>query len=186
MAHKYLNELGISSDRYSMFNSSKPGLWGRIQKLKHGFPESEVTDLADTSAMWLYEHIKVYKDIASRWIVMDDSTVTFKIPVLYTIKEDEMEYWRDDKCFPIQIQVEKEEEHTQLEAINLIIEYLEYFLTEPDFPKDDELVEDDSDDVLPVISDETMYRVSVSENKKWECIKCAFKIYAIIIGSMWI
>lgn len=174
MSHKYLNMLGIKSNEYSIFNSRRfPSIAVLKQKWTHGFATwREVSNLDYTSATWLYEHIKVYMDEASEIVDFDADPKRYNIPVLHDLEE--IEYYKDNKLFPITTTQEIIEEHTQLEAIDYIIHYLEYFLTEPDFPTYD----------MPL--EESMNLVAFSEARQYECLRCAFKIYACIIGSMWI
>lgn len=172
MSHKYLNKLGIKSNDWSMFNARQfPSIAVLKQKWTHGFATwREVSNLDCTSAMWLYEHIKVYVDEASEIVDFDADPKRYSIPVLHDLEE--IEYYKD--LFPIATTQEIIEEHTQLEAIDYIIHYLEYFLTEPDFPTYD----------MPL--EESMKLVAFSEARQYECLRCAFRIYACIIGSMWI
>ena len=174
MAHKYLNKLGIKSNSCSIFNPVRLFKFKELkQKRTHGFATwQEVGDLDTTSAMWLYEHIKVYRDTAMEIIDFDVDPSRYDIPVLYDL--DEIEYHMGNKLFPIAVTKEVIESHSQLEAIDYIIKYLEYYLTEPDFPSYD----------LPL--EEAMNLVTYSEAKQWASLRCAFKIYAVIIGSMWI
>lgn len=179
MSHRYLNKLGVKSNEYSIFNSRRfPGIAVLRQKWTHGFATwREVSSLDYTSATWLYEHIKVYLDEASEIVDFDADPKRYNIPVLHDLEE--IEYYKDNKLFPITTTQEIIEEHTQLEAIDYIIHYLEYFLTEPDFP-----VNDNHGFDLPL--EEAMNLVAFSEARQYECLRCAFKIYACIIGSMWI
>lgn len=176
MAHKYLNQLGIKSNNECIFNPIKRVKFREIKGLlEHGFfTWQEVSDLDVTSAMWLYEHVKVYKDMASKIVVLDDPEHMFEIPVLSDVS---VEYYKGNKQFPIVSQVENIEKHTQLEAINYIIEYLEYFLT--DHIEPDEYEKESWDNTF-------FEKLSLIELKQWECVRCAFRIYAMIIGSMWI
>lgn len=179
MAHKYLNKLGIKSNNCSIFNPVRLFSFEELkQKWTHGFSAwQEVGNLDTTSAMWLYEHIKVYRDTAMEIIDFDADPSRYDIPVLYDL--DEIEYHKGNKLFPIAVTKEVIESHSQLEAIDYIIKYLEYYLTEPDFP-----VNDNHGFDLPL--EEAMNLVAYSEAKQWASIRCAFKIYAVIIGSMWI
>lgn len=177
MAHYYLNKLGISSKDFSVFNPKGLSFRERRERRKHGFAFREVIDLDYTSATWLYEHIQVYKENAEKWIVMDDPNITFNIPVMHLLPKEKWEYLPGSTELLKKVQEEVIESHTQIEAINLMIEYLEYFFLEP---------EDPIHDTKDILSNENMFLFSVSEIKKWDFLSCAFKIYAVIIGSMWI
>jgi len=162
MAHYYLNKIGISSKDFSIFNPKGLGFSGRRQRRKHSFPLREVYNLDYTSATWLYEHLMLYKEYASTIIVLDDPSLTFDIPVLHLLPNEECEYYHNDKRFPQKIHKEVIETHTQLESIEIILKYLQVFL------KEDEEIN------------------GLSELKKWDFLRCAFKIYSVIIGSMWV
>ena len=135
MAHKYLNQLGIKSNKIGD---------KRMRK----------------------EHLIKFGILINSKQNSDYNTSDIKCKIE-----------KDNKQFPIVSQVENIEKHTQLEAINYIIKYLEYFLTDHIEPDEYEKEKWDS----------TFFeKLSLIELKQWECVKCAFRIYAIIIGSMWI
>lgn len=108
--------------------------------------------MKSVSATWLYEHVQMYKEYASS--VVNLNFYKFDIPVLYEIPSDKLTFKNNsiiaDSYFSINI-----ENKTQLEAINLIIEYLEHYLIDRDGYKTNKYLE------------------------------YAFKIYSIIILSMW-
>ena len=70
--HKYLNAIGISSTDSCVFNScdSKDSRQKQFKKerKKHSFDSRETWSLDYTLATWLYEHLMVFKDIASEEI----------------------------------------------------------------------------------------------------------------------
>lgn len=178
MAHKYLNQLGIKSDAPCIFNPVRRLNFKEWkQKRTHGFAMwQEIGSLDYTSATWLYEHIKLYREKAPEIIDFEsDINPVFDIPVLHYIPESEREYTNDLKIYPKAVMREVIEPHGQLEAIDYIIKYLEYYFTEPDYPSDD----------IPW-GGEREKSIGISEAKQYECLTCAFKIYAIIISSMWI
>lgn len=163
--HYYLNKLGIKSDDPCIFNTGNRQYSQKRYKkerLKHGFDSRELWSMEYTSACWLYEHIKLYKKIAGK--IVDLNFHTFEIPVFYEIPEDELEYNNINlpkKCLQLQI-----ETRTQLEAINLIIQYLEFYL------KDDDTEED-------------LDKINKNEQMSYEYLQGAFRIYAVILPSMW-
>lgn len=173
MAHKYLNKLGIKSNVTCIFNTRDKELddkkrkrWKK-QRKNHEFDERETWELCYTSATWLYEHIKMFKN--STKDIINLSYHKFNIPVLYDIPNDKLDL---SVCCENQIanKYTKEvmEEHTQGEAIDLIIKYIEQYLLDIDHFNDYDFLE-----------------YHISETKAKEALQCAFKIYAEIINTMW-
>ena len=154
--HKYLNQIGIKSTDCCIFNTEeideKRNIFFEQEKQEHSFDSRETWSLDYTSATWLYEHVQMYKEYASS--VANLNFYKFDIPVLYEIPSDKLTFKNNsiiaDSYFSINI-----ENKTQLEAINLIIEYLEHYLIDRD------------------------------EYKTNKYLEYAFKIYSIIILSMW-
>lgn len=165
MAHKYLNKLGIKSTEACIFNTEykKHNKRYKKERKKYGFDTRETWSMDYTSATWLYEHLKVFK----KNNVIDMDFGKYKIPVLYDIPENELN--DDDDTVISRFTREVIEEHTQNEAIDLIIQYLENYLL--------------SDKYLSKDCDAEEW--SKIQTRACESIKCAFKIYAEIILAMW-
>jgi hypothetical protein len=159
--HKYLNDIGIKSDDIGIFNTERiePDSYFQQEKDKHSFDSRETWDLGYTSATWLYEHIYMYKEMAGK--VVNLNANRYKIPVLHELYKGE---WRYTRCSSLPDTYYKEilEYHTEEECIDIIIEYLKYYLT--------------------TISEA---KLREQELKAYENLQCAFKIYAVIIPMMW-
>ena len=167
--HYYLNKLGIKSDDPCIFNSgnnSEQYNCKRFKKerLKYGFDSRELWSMDYTSACWLYEHIKLYKKIAGK--IVDLNFRTFYIPVFYEIPENELEY---NGKYPKNYLCTQIETRTQLEAIDFIIQYLEFYLKY-----------DEYDD-----TEEDLDKINKNEQMAYEYLQGAFRIYAEILPSMW-
>lgn len=149
MKHYYLNKLGIKSDDCCIFNTTDKKVGKNFfkykkEKAQHGFDSRETWALDYTSATWLYEHLCFYKEVANK--IIDLNYHHIKIPVLHIKEENTI--------------TEEIENKTQLEAIDLIITYLKYYLS-----KQAETIE--------------------QEHLQYKYLQTAFKIYAEIITSMW-
>ena len=148
LPHKYLNKLGIKSDEACVFNSENEirffsGEKGRgevfaEERMKYGFDQRETWALSFTLATWLYEHLQVYKEIGGQ--VVDLDFHKFDIPVLYKIPNDCLEMEEGLNVAKQYLYCETEK-HTQLEAIDLMIKYLEKYLTGHSRSLAEELIE---------------------------------------------
>ena len=119
LAHKYLNELGIKSDSYCIFNSDMLDEDRQAkfdeQRKTHGFDDRETWSMDYTLATWLYEHFCWYRDNAP----IDTSWHTVEAPVITdTTKHDE---------FAIEKQT-----ITQGQAIDNVIAYIAEYLKRTD------------------------------------------------------
>lgn len=167
--HYYLNKLGIKSDDPCIFNTGNrqdSQKQYKKERLKHGFDSRELWSMEYTSACWLYEHINLYKEKAGK--IVDLNFFTYYIPILYEIPNDELEYIEGSKL-PKKYLQEQIETRTQLEAINFIIQYLEFYLKH----ETDEETEEDLD------------KINKNEQIVYEYLQGAFRIYAEILPSMW-
>lgn len=162
IAHKYLNKLGISSDDTCIFNTTEIDSIGRQerfnqQRIEHSFDERETWGLDFTFATWLYEHLRVYMDCADGFVNLNFHKID--IPILKEIPKNELKYSSGsiiaDEYYTTII-----ENHTQREAILLMIEYLEAYL-KPEFKDTEEEI--------------------IAYGK----VTCAIKIFAEIFGTMW-
>lgn len=159
--HKYLNQLGIKSDSPCIFNTEEDDEQRNEfffeERRKHHFDSRETWNLDYTSATWLYEHLQVYKEYAIK--IIDLNYPTFDIPILYEIPHNELKYI-ENTSFPESYFGTCIVKKTLIEAIDIIIKYLENYLVNYDAYGDEEY-------------------------KAYEYLKCAFQIYAIIITSLW-
>ena len=135
MPHKYLNEIGIESTDPRIFNTDaieEPEYQDEYNKEKsvHNFDCRETFEMDYTFATWLYEHLQAYKEFTKE--VIDLEFHKFLIPVLYDIPEDKLIYINEDKAIAGQYKYEIIEEHTELEAIDIMIDYLKKYLIDTD------------------------------------------------------
>ena len=107
---KYLTELGVKEEAvvnsllfHDDENESRKELF-ESQRAELGFDERETWDLRYTSACWLYQHIKLYKELGGQ--IVDLTFYKFK-------------FQEDDGS---------EVELTQVQAIDKILELLETFI----------------------------------------------------------
>lgn len=132
MPHKYLNEIGIESNYCCIFNTEEIDNGKQEyfieQRQIYGFDERETWSMDYTFATWLYEHLQAYKEFAKE--IIDLEFHKFLIPVLYDIPEDKLIYINEDKTMAGQYKYEIIEEHTELEAIDIMIDYLKKYLTD--------------------------------------------------------
>ncbi len=128
--HKYLNDIGIKSNDCCVFNTeeidNERQEYFIEQRQMYGFDERETWSMDYTFATWLYEHLQAYKEFANE--VVDLEFHKFLIPVLYDIPEDKLTYINEDKTIVSQYKYEIIEEHTELEAIDIMIDYLKKYL----------------------------------------------------------
>lgn len=116
--HHYLNKIGVDSTGICVFNTAnvitekdRNKLY-QEQRNKHGFDSRETWSMDYTLATWLYEHFKLYRKVAGKYV--DLTFHKIKINVLKKDKKGEFKT--------------KRKTVTQLEAIDLVCAYLEdYF-----------------------------------------------------------
>lgn len=161
VSHKYLNDLGISSDELCIFNRAedKDERKARFkeQRKTYGFDDRETWSLDYTLIGWLYSHLKMFAEIGGE--VVDFSFYKFKIPVLKEIPKEKLLYDCYGYCRKYHDEVF--EEHTEQEAIDICCEYLKFYL---------------------INKDECEEEVDVRKN---EHAKCALKIVAEILPALW-
>ena len=160
--HKYLNDLRIKSIEPCIFNTAekdaeRDGLFAE-ERENYGFDSRETWSLDYTYATWLYSHLKLFYERAHK--VVNLEFYKFSIPVLYEIPTEELEY-KNNSPIPEHFFKEIVETKTQLEAINLMIEYLKNYLE----------LENSAD--------------LSADFKKIEYIACATKIFAEVLPAMW-
>ena len=98
-SHKYLNELGISSEVSWIFNTKE--VWDKKKTQKHfinqrekyGFDERETWALNSTLIGWLYSHLKWYVKHSP----VDFTFYSFDVPVLTPIPRKELEWTNESK-----------------------------------------------------------------------------------------
>lgn len=175
--HKYLNDLGVKSDEICIFNTENKDdnaeRWQRFQeeRKEHTFDSRETWSMDYTSATWVYEHLKMYKDLAG--LIPEKHGVKminlhrFSVPVLYEIPDIGKRY---SHGFLEAYYKEVFETKTLEEAIDLILGYLEYYILNQDY-----YTKEYND----------LYDEQIEACKLGECLQCAFKIYAIILENLW-
>lgn len=115
MAHKHLNEIGVSSDDPCVFNTEAPAGKKRHrkrfakQRRQHGFDERETWSMDRTLATWLYEHLKVYEEVA------DVDLAYHKVTVEKLVRTKKGKLKREAATVTLE------------EAIGLVLEYLEFY-----------------------------------------------------------
>ena len=152
--HYYLNKIGIDSNSTSVFNSTdkrngiSTGRTARFreQRKTYGFDEKETWNLNYTYITWLYSHLKFYLDYAC----VDLTFYKFKVPILTERKKRK----KEDSFYK-----EVTKELTQEDAIKLVLEYMEFYLSE-NYSFEEEV-------------------------KQIEKVKCALKIVAEIFPALW-
>lgn len=129
MAHKYLNKIGISSDEPCIFNTEHKYaidcgekhnyLIKRLkrQRKKHSFDERETWSMDFTLASWIYEHFMMYKKIAC---------------VDLTLHKFNIYKWDNEKKEILNEKIEV----NQIEAINLVLNNIKFYLTNNDTEKE--------------------------------------------------
>ncbi len=107
--HYYLNKIGISSKEDCVFNSSKKV--NKKDKEKHAFDLRETYSLDYTLMTWLYEHIKVYLDIADKIVDLDSHKIEAYIITGWTEKDkpirEKVELTKRETCLLICQYIEK-------------------------------------------------------------------------------
>lgn len=144
---KYLEEIGVklpdpvvNSIIFSEEDNQERDARFKSQRSIYGFDERETWDLRYSSACWLYQHLKLYKDLGGQ--VIDLSFYKFRL-------ED------------------MNEELSQGDVIDIIIELLENFLKYENRSGIQESFNDDEEEV-------------VQSN-----LRKAFKMYGEIVSAMW-
>ena len=162
-SHKYLNELGISSEVSWIFNTKE--VWDKKKTQKHfinqrekyGFDERETWALNSTLIGWLYSHLKWYVKHSP----VDFAFNSFDVPVLTPIPRKKLEWTNEGKIVAVRYYTESIKHMTQEEAMNTALSYMEYYLKHED--------------------DRTLEK----ESKSIEKACCALKIIAEIFPALW-
>lgn len=75
--HKYLEEIGLAR-RVCGTNFSPEKKWMRKEQRRYGFDRRETYELYELFAQWLYEHLRMYIDLAERRIDIDRDKVVLE------------------------------------------------------------------------------------------------------------
>ena len=153
---------------------------------KYGYPKSDLWSMDTTSAIWLLEHLEMYLKIVGEFV--DLNYHTFEIPVL--IPDEDVEKKVESKTekpdpksedVPKQAKFEYKKHYkekivtlTQKEAIETTIKYLKFGLMKN--KKNYEKMKDID------VEFESTFEI---EDVQMEKLQQAFKIYSIILPSMW-
>ena len=154
--NKYLDDLNITIEKYGTNfvpdNDSRYKTWNEEKSL-YGFDARETWNLDELMIEWLYSHLMMYKERAR----IDMTYHKFDIPVLQTVPENKKDMY--EKYY-----IERIENHTQGEAIDLCIEYLKYYL---------------------IIFNYVYVSDNEISDKCIEKARCALKILAEIFPALW-
>lgn len=173
--YRYLDEvLPLDVDQTCVYNTKDKGhdykKWRRERKL-YGFDERETWALSFTSAVWLYSHLRRFKDLTDCEMYSDDAhqynvniiKVDKEARLCYTVCEEDIKYC--DKIVKRKF-IKFDYIKLQLsygEIIDLILAYLkEYIATEENIDASEE-------------------KIAVCNALGAE----AFKLYGIILPSLW-
>jgi len=140
------------------------------ERKKYGFDSRETWCLQQTSAMWLYEHLKMYLKYAGKIVNLDHYTFEIQKVIVDPKIWEETYIPELDKY----IHLSEPQEMTQKEAISLCCKYLKAFITTDQRRKKTEKEHEGS----PL----AVYAAEVIDNTKGQQ---AFRIYAEIFPAMW-
>lgn len=73
-SHKYLEDIGLPR-RACGTNFAPETRWMREEQEQYGFDRRDTYMLFDTFAQWLYERLRMYIDVAEKWIDLDRDMV---------------------------------------------------------------------------------------------------------------
>lgn len=166
--HKYLNDIGIPSTNISVPHTTnyykENQLRFIIERDTFGFDSREIWNLDSTSAMWLYSHLKMYLAIADKHInLFEKGAHEYTIPVLKPLPKDKL-VCRPGWNYPEDFYYETNKNMYVGDAICYVIAYLETYLKTTHSHKCTTTEQD----------------IKVSR-----ILTQAFKIYSIIINSIW-
>lgn len=166
--HKQLKKLGTDpSVFFDDAKKKKPKKYLRKEMKKYGCTQREVYNFDMTMAMWLYEHLVMYKDYASGIIMLGEEAGLYEVPVAYEKGKTDEELYEGYVKRNEPVLETKREEKTLGECIDLMIRYLKCYIAN----------DDDAED-----SGEFLF----SETKKIEYLKCALNIMAEVAPSLWV
>ena len=133
--NKYLDDLGISKDKYGINwadyeDDDRQVQWSK-EREEYGFDTRETWNLDHLLIEWLYSHLMMYKEKASKTI--NFTCHKFSIPVLYSVVKL---YGTGHNEV-----TQKIEERTEIECINLCLIYFGYYLQKYEQTPDPEIDE---------------------------------------------
>ena len=176
MARKYLNDVGVKSDETCVpLTTDRDGDSERLNRFmeereQYGFDSRETWSLEYTAAMWLYEHLMMYKDYAGKIVDLGHHRfMVSKVEVPQEIWETK-DLSRIDSLVTISPHVEM----TQLEAINLCCEYLkDYIQTE------------ERQETATTLHKDSPHAGLIQETIDIQKARQAFHIFAELFPAMW-
>ena len=168
---KYLNEIGIEDDHICIPGtkekqySKKAGKRFKKERKKYGFDSRETVALSLTSAMWLYEHLKMYVKVSERHINLD-----FNRFEISPVEVDER-IWEEEEFGQLAryITIGEPRTMTQKEAIELCCSYLKDYILCDDAPSG-------KHDPVSMAAAELICDAKGQQ---------AFRIYAELLPAMW-
>ena len=170
--HKYLNKLGMRDDFVCVPGTTNREQSKRFRKEreKYGFDSRETWSLKMTSALWLYERLKMYLKQAGK--IVDLSFYKFRIQTV----EIDPEIWNVESITDAESHIGLSEpiEMTQKKAIKLCVEYLRSYITSEENQEKAEKEHEDS-----------KYPGIIAEMIDLAKAQQAFRIYAELFPAMW-
>lgn len=168
--HKLIRRLGVDSSEFFDDTADTKKEKKRIRKERKkygGCSSDEVYNLDITMAMWLYEHLHVYKEYGGKIVNLESRISLFEVPVLHGKKKSSEELYNAYKESGECMYNTDIEEKTLGECIDLMLEYLKKYITKTD-------------------ADMNLESYAVNEVKKNECLKCALKILSETAPALWV
>ncbi len=166
--HKQIKKLGADASLYfDDAKKEKPKKYLKKEMKKYGCTQREVYNFDMTMAMWLYEHLVIYRDYASGIIVLDEEGGLYEVLVAYEKdKTDEELYDGYTKRKEPALETKREEKPLG-ECVDLMIRYLKHYIAN----------DDDAEGSSEFL---------ISEAKKIEYLKCALNIMAEVAPALWV
>lgn len=172
--HGFLNEIGIKDDHICVPSTTDDDNGSKRMELfikereEYGFDQRETWSLDFTAALWLYEHLKMYKKVSC----VDLSYHRFDIKKV--IVSDRI--WSEKKVSEIEKHITKSEpvEMTQEEAVSLCCSYLEHYIRTEERQKKAE--KEHKESRFAALVQEAIDAVEAAQ---------AFHIFAELMPAMW-
>ena len=166
--HRQIKKLGADASLYfDDAKKKKPKKYLRKEMKKYGCTQREVYNLDMTMAMWLYEHLVMYRDYASDIITLNEEGGLYDVPVAYEKDKADNELYEGYTKNKEPVLETKKEEKSLGECVDLMISYLKRYIAE----------DDDA---------ECSSEFLVNESKKIEYLKCALNIMAEVAPALWV
>lgn len=168
--HKQLKKLGTDPSVFfdDAVESKKSKKHIKKERKKYGCSAHEVYNLNKTMPMWLYEHLILYKECAIDFVDFGAANGLYDVPVAYEkdkSSDELIKAYHENRESVLNIQREKK---TLGECIDLMIDYLKFYIFE--------------EDIMHMTDNE----IAVNDLKKFEYLKCAMNILAETIQTLWI